>query len=277
MPALIFSNPASEVQFTPTGSTSADILSPNAQAAIAEAYLKSVNLYSNQSIAGIKILTDTTQSTTKDNGCLVLEGGLGVEKAINTGGAIKTADTTASTNTTTGSIVTPGGAGIGGSVNIGGRVTSVSSDIKANRPYLKVRRIAAQSNFTNNSSVVIVWDTTVIDTAGGMNTSTGTYTVQSGDAGEYAVEVRFVFSSSCTRMLLEVSVLSGGNTTLYRLDDRGASTDAFGFIGGVAKIPLLVGDAVTVTLFQTNTGSASRSSSTARATHNEFVLYKMSI
>ena len=41
-----------------------------------------------QSIAGAKTLTDTTQSTDKDTGALILEGGLGVEKNINAGGSI---------------------------------------------------------------------------------------------------------------------------------------------------------------------------------------------
>jgi hypothetical protein len=42
----------------------------------------------NQSIAGVKTFVDTTQSTDKDSGAVVLEGGLGVEKNINAGGTI---------------------------------------------------------------------------------------------------------------------------------------------------------------------------------------------
>lgn len=42
----------------------------------------------NESIAGIKTLTDSTQSTTKDDGCLVLDGGLGVERNVNIGGDV---------------------------------------------------------------------------------------------------------------------------------------------------------------------------------------------
>lgn len=38
--------------------------------------------------AGILTINNTTASTNKDDGCLVLQGGLGVEGAINTGGAI---------------------------------------------------------------------------------------------------------------------------------------------------------------------------------------------
>jgi hypothetical protein len=40
-------------------------------------------------ISGITTISNTTDSTTKDNGCLVLEGGLGVEKSVNVGGNLK--------------------------------------------------------------------------------------------------------------------------------------------------------------------------------------------
>jgi hypothetical protein len=41
-----------------------------------------------QSIGGAKTFTDTTQSTDKDTGAMILEGGLGVEKNINAGGTV---------------------------------------------------------------------------------------------------------------------------------------------------------------------------------------------
>lgn len=49
-----------------------------------------VQVTGNQSIAGVKTFTDTTDSTTKDTGSVILEGGLGVEKAIYAGGIIST-------------------------------------------------------------------------------------------------------------------------------------------------------------------------------------------
>lgn len=42
----------------------------------------------NTSISGVKTFTDTTQSTTKDNGAVVIEGGLGVEKNVRAGGNV---------------------------------------------------------------------------------------------------------------------------------------------------------------------------------------------
>ena len=51
-----------------------------------------------QTIAGVKTFSDTTDSTTKDTGCVVLEGGLGVEKNIVLGGYIASGSLEASTS-----------------------------------------------------------------------------------------------------------------------------------------------------------------------------------
>lgn len=52
-----------------------------------------VDNVSNESIAGVKTLTNTTESTNKDTGGLITEGGLGVEKRINAGGRIASGTT----------------------------------------------------------------------------------------------------------------------------------------------------------------------------------------
>ena len=49
-----------------------------------------VKLTGNQSVAGVKTFTNTTESTTKDTGSMILEGGLGVEKNIFAGGLVST-------------------------------------------------------------------------------------------------------------------------------------------------------------------------------------------
>lgn len=56
-----------------------------------------------QSFAGVKTFADTTQSTTKDNGAVVIEGGLGVEKNANIGGNAGVGGNVAATGTVTGS------------------------------------------------------------------------------------------------------------------------------------------------------------------------------
>jgi hypothetical protein len=71
-------------------------------------------------------ITDTTQSTSKDTGCLVLEGGLGVERNLNVGGDLGVSGnfsidgTTQSTSTTTGALTVDGGVGIVKNLNVGG-------------------------------------------------------------------------------------------------------------------------------------------------------------
>lgn len=71
--------------------------------------------------------SNTTQSTDKDTGAIITEGGLGVEKNINAGGTIKNADTTQSTTKDTGSIVTEGGIGVEKNLNVGGDVTAAGA------------------------------------------------------------------------------------------------------------------------------------------------------
>ena len=76
-------------------------------------------------------ITNTTDSSTKDNGALVLEGGLGVELATNIGsnlrvggigtfvGALNIDDTSPSSSSQTGALVVDGGAGIARDLYVG--------------------------------------------------------------------------------------------------------------------------------------------------------------
>lgn len=55
----------------------------------------SVQVFSNKSFSTAVNITDTTQSTTKDTGALIVEGGVGIEKNLNVGGnAVITGDLT---------------------------------------------------------------------------------------------------------------------------------------------------------------------------------------
>lgn len=74
-------------------------------------------------------LSDTTQSTDKDTGALIVEGGVGIEKNLNVGGAtniegaVNINDTTQSTGTASGSLIVDGGVGIAKDVYINGSLT----------------------------------------------------------------------------------------------------------------------------------------------------------
>lgn len=74
---------------------------------------------------GDVIISATTQSTNKDTGCLILEGGLGVEKNTNIGGntdiigTLTVNDTTDATSSITGSTIIDGGLGVAKKVYVG--------------------------------------------------------------------------------------------------------------------------------------------------------------
>ena len=78
--------------------------------------------------SGAVTVASATQSTGKDDGALVVEGGAGIEKNLNVGGAlgvtgaVAIASATASTDKDTGALVVEGGAGIEGNLNAGGNV-----------------------------------------------------------------------------------------------------------------------------------------------------------
>jgi hypothetical protein len=82
-------------------------------------------------IDNIHIL-DTTESTTKDTGSIITEGGIGVEKNISAGGnlnisgnytlPLKVTDVTDSTTKDTGSIITEGGIGVEKTIAAGGKL-----------------------------------------------------------------------------------------------------------------------------------------------------------
>jgi predicted acyltransferase (DUF342 family) len=70
-------------------------------------------------------------STSTENGCLVVRGGIGVYGNVNVGRDIGISGTTRSTSSTTGALVVAGGVGISGNVNIGGDVDISGGNITA--------------------------------------------------------------------------------------------------------------------------------------------------
>jgi hypothetical protein len=70
------------------------------------------------------LINTTTESTTKDTGALVIEGGVGIEKNLSVGGnytlPLKVTDTTESTSKDTGAIIVEGGIGVEKNLSIGG-------------------------------------------------------------------------------------------------------------------------------------------------------------
>ena len=83
---------------------------------------KKLDVTGTANITGDVTFTNTTASTTKDTGTLVItEGGLGVEGNINLGGSIRVGSPTQSTSKDTGALILEnGGLGVEGNINLGG-------------------------------------------------------------------------------------------------------------------------------------------------------------
>lgn len=79
-------------------------------------------------VTGVVTLNDTTTSTTKDTGALIVDGGVGIEENLNVGGdaivtgTLTVSDTTGSTSKDTGAVIIEGGVGIEENVYAGGNI-----------------------------------------------------------------------------------------------------------------------------------------------------------
>lgn len=124
---------------------------------------------------------DATESTDKDTGAVVVEGGVGIEKRLNVGGAVTLTDTTSSTSTTTGALKVSGGIGCAGQVTAaqvfsssggGSFTTSTASGYG-------VRAVASNASFTGNGALIAATRAAnpafnFIDAKSGWNGTTGT-------------------------------------------------------------------------------------------------------
>ena len=93
---------------------------------------RDANLGRNLNVEGIARFNNTAQSNTKDDGSVIVEGGVGIEKNVNIGGNTEIdgtlgvdgvttlKNTTQSTTKDNGALVVEGGVGIEKNVNIGG-------------------------------------------------------------------------------------------------------------------------------------------------------------
>ena len=180
-----------EILFLPSDNYTQDVLDASASQS------GKVNITA-QSFAGAKTFTDTTQSTTKDTGSIILEGGLGVEKNIYAGGVVAATGAVSGSNlsgTNTGDLTlgaigsTPSanGASLSGQVltlqpassTLGGILSAVAQSIKGLKTFIdgidvnsnKITNVLAGSaaldavNFTQLSTKIgNGLDSTAIDT-----------------------------------------------------------------------------------------------------------------
>ena len=103
-------------------------------------------------IYGDTEFTSTTQSTDKDTGAVIVEGGVGIEKNLNVGdavtitGTLDVDDTTQSSSATTGAAIIDGGVGIGKNLNVGGAGKFIGR--------LDVDNTTQSGNSTNGAAVI---------------------------------------------------------------------------------------------------------------------------
>ncbi len=115
-------------------------------------------------VDGMTTLRNPAESTTMDNGSLIVEGGVGIEKNVNIGGnteidgtlgvdGVSTfKNTTESTNKDNGSVVVEGGVGIEKNVNIGGN-TEVDGTLGVDG--VTTLKNTTESTMKDNGSLVV--------------------------------------------------------------------------------------------------------------------------
>ena len=127
--------------------------------------------------------------------------------------------------------------------------TGVGGD---NTPYFTAYK-SANSNISNETWTVIVCDTEKQDSASAYNTSTGIFTVPSGQGGKYYLEhgIRVEASTSQVDELYTYGETGVGTTQYWgngALDFRGNAGQG-GTIGGAAILTLAAGDTAKIKIY----------------------------
>ena len=131
----------------------------------------------------------------------------------------------------------------------------------ANTPYFQAYRNAALT-ITSGTWTKITFDTEDFDTANGFDTSTGKYTIQSGQAGKYFIGYSIRSSangnSNCVRIFSYGEKVDTGGTSVNfgnaSLDFRNNYGEG-GSLDGSAILNCAVGDAIQVNLYHQTVNS----------------------
>lgn len=138
-------------------------------------YLNGTATLNNLSITGSQTIPATTQSTDKDTGALVVEGGVGVEKNVNVGGNLAVTGTTGLTGNTSvsGTLGVTGATNLSSTLGVTGATTlsstlGVSDTISAT--LASGTGLAVTANATIGGNLTVTGDLTINGTTTTLNT-----------------------------------------------------------------------------------------------------------
>ena len=108
-------------------------------------------------IPGYVNIQSTTDATTKDSGALIVEGGVGIEKALYVGTNLRVGGSTNSTSKDTGALVVQeGGLGVEQNITAGGDVAVNGGDLTTTASTFNIVSTAATVNIGSSAGNVIV-------------------------------------------------------------------------------------------------------------------------
>lgn len=134
--------------------------------------------------------------------------------------------------------------------------------ISASESVNAIYTTAAGQSITNNTDTTVVWGTLVKDSHGGMNTSTGVYTVPA--PGTYDVTVINTFGSNATGVRYVTLVQAGSASNSYRGPLLVAHAAGANGIAASTSFNCKAGDTIVAQVFQTSGGALALSATASQ-------------
>jgi len=191
--------------------------------------------------SGVAItISDTTGSTSKDTGALVIEGGVGIEENLFVGGNLgltgitTISDTTDSTSTTTGALVVAGGVGIGKTVHIGGDLNVEGGDVNSTNANLNLFDVnVTTANVLGDGSTIALGTTTGTltlrpNTVVGVNATQNLYDTVATTVNAFGAATSIDIGATSGTLTINNPTVVGSQTTQELFNTTATKVDAFG-------------------------------------------------